>query len=95
MAPICMMQSIGRKNVEARRGCTVERRRFRKVLSNDYKVRWVEARQYRLLLLLIARVEELGVLLVTSTSELCLSGTLLGLEHVCIWAAREHAADFS
>lgn len=48
-----------------------------------------------LLLLLIARVEELGVLLVTSTSELSLSGTLLGLEHICVRAAREHAADFS
>lgn len=52
-------------------------------------------RDERLLLLLIARVEILSVLLVASTSELSLSGTLLGLEHVCVWATRKHTADLS
>jgi hypothetical protein len=46
-------------------------------------------------LLLVARVEELGVLLVASTSKLSLSGTLLCFEHVCIGTTRKHAADFS
>ena len=47
------------------------------------------------MLLLVARVEGLGVVLVASTSELSLSRTLLSLEHVCIGTARKHAADFS
>jgi hypothetical protein len=61
----------------------------------DYKVKRIEAGESVSLLLVVARVEELGVLLVASTSKLSLSGALLRLEHVCVGTARKHAADFS